>query len=30
MSLSGWWFEIGLTIAFVPLAILFWRRFRPT
>jgi membrane protease YdiL (CAAX protease family) len=28
-SVSAWIFELGLTVAFVPLAILFWRRFRP-
>jgi membrane protease YdiL (CAAX protease family) len=28
-SLSGWSVEIALAIAFVPLAFLFWRRFRP-
>ena len=26
---AGWAFEIALAIAFVPLAFLFWRRFRP-
>ena len=29
-SLSNWVPEILLTVAFVPLLILFWRRFRPT
>lgn len=26
---AGWAFEIALAIAFVPLAVLFWQRFRP-
>jgi membrane protease YdiL (CAAX protease family) len=29
MTWQGWIFEIALAIAFVPLAFLFWRRFRP-
>jgi len=29
ITVNGWRFEIFLAIAFVPLAVLFWRRFKP-
>jgi len=29
VTINGWRFEIFLAIAFVPLAVLFWRRFKP-